>query len=98
MIADSVRAGVGLLTWETDSFAYAEGYDEERKRYVGLRARETLTMPLTADDRGLVVRPEVARRQLDREVPPALAPIVEPEERSAPTPRGGEPAWIRDVT
>ena len=79
VIADSVRAGVGLLTWETDSFAYAEGYDEERKRYVGLRAGETLTMPLTADDRGLVVRPEVARKQLDREVPPELAPIVEPE-------------------
>ena len=70
VIADAVRAGVGLLTWETDAFAYAEGYDEERGRYLGLRAGETLTTPLTPDDPGLVVRPEVARRQLDAEVSP----------------------------
>ena len=30
VIAETVRDGVGLLTWETDAFAYAESYDEEK--------------------------------------------------------------------
>ena len=54
VIAEAVRDGVGLLTWETDTFAYAESYDEEKGRYLGLRAGATLTTPLTADSPGLV--------------------------------------------
>ena len=74
VIAEAVRDGVGLLTWETDTFAYAESYDEEKGRYLGLRAGATLTTPLTADSPGLVVRPEVARKQMDAEVEPDPAP------------------------
>ena len=66
VIVESVREGVGQLTWETDTFAYAEGYDEENERYLGLRWA-TMPPPFTADDPGLVVRPEVARKQLEEE-------------------------------
>ena len=68
VIVESVREGVGLLTWETETFAYAEGYDQEEGRYLGLRAG-TMPPAFTADDPGLVVRPEVARKQIDKEAP-----------------------------
>ena len=67
VIADAVRDGVGLLTWEADAFAFAEGYDEEKGRYSGLRAGQMMP-PLAADSSGLVVHPKVARMQLDKEV------------------------------
>ena len=57
-----------LLTWEQDGFAYAEGYDESASRYRGLRAG--VQLPLTADDSGLLVRPDIARRQIDQETTP----------------------------
>ena len=72
VIVESVREGVGLLTWETETFAYAEGYDQEEGRYLGLRAG-TMPPAFTADDPGLVVRPEVARKQIDKEAPPDVS-------------------------
>ena len=89
VIAETVRDGVGLLTWETDAFAYAESYDEEKGRYRGLRAGETIP-PLTADSPGLVVRPEVARKQMDEEVPePGPGPGLGPEPGPHPEPGPG---------
>ena len=29
MLLDAVANGLSLLTWEQDTFAYAEGYDED---------------------------------------------------------------------
>ena len=69
VIVEAVREGVGLLTWEAETFAYAEGYDEEKERYLGLQWG-AMPPPITADDPGLVVRPEVAREQMDAEVGP----------------------------
>ena len=91
VIAESVRDGVGLLTWETDTFAYAEGYDDEKERYLGLRAGENIP-PLTADSPGLIVRPEVARKQLDAEAvqPPGPGPKPGPGPGPGPDP-GPEP-------
>lgn len=36
VLINSIRDGVNLLTWEKDSFAYAESYDEATERYLGL--------------------------------------------------------------
>ncbi len=79
VITEAVRAGAGLLTWVADAFAYAESYDEEKGRYRGLRASQ-LIPPLTVDSPGLVVRPEVARKQMEAEalVEP-VDPIVDPD-------------------
>ena len=30
VLSDSARTGISLLTWEQDSFAYAEGYDDDK--------------------------------------------------------------------
>jgi hypothetical protein len=70
---------VALLTWQSDTFAYAERFDEAGGRYRGLRGGQVVA--LGAEDAGLIVKPEVARRQLEAEVPPApgLGPKPSPE-------------------
>ena len=72
VLLNAIRAGLALLTWEQDAFAYAENFDESASRYRGLRAG--VQLPLTADDSGLLVRSEIAREQIDQETtkqPPA---------------------------
>jgi hypothetical protein len=61
-----------LLTWEKDSFAYAESYDEQAQRYRGLR--HGAIIPVTAEDAGLLVMPDVARQQIDKETKPTAPP------------------------
>jgi len=63
VLVQALREGVALLTWQAETFAYAEGYDEASGRYRGLRAGQAVS--LTAEDPGLIVKPEVARRQLE---------------------------------
>ena len=67
VLAHAVRAGVELLTWRADTFAYADSVDETAERYRGLRGGQVAT--IAPDSQGLVVKAEVARRQLEREVP-----------------------------
>ena len=67
---------MSLLTWEQDTFAYAESYDEDAGRYRGLRVAQT--GPISEGDRGVVVLPEVARHQLDAEAKAAEVPEVRP--------------------
>lgn len=69
VLLGAVRDGPGLLTWELDSFAYADGFDETAGRYQGLRANQNVSLGVD-DDPGLVVKPDVAQRQLDDEQPP----------------------------
>lgn len=66
ILIESVRDGLGLITWEQDAFAYAESFDEGAKRYRGLRAGENVAISGT-DSAGLLVKPEVARKQLEAE-------------------------------
>ena len=68
VLIGAMRDGLGLLTWPTDSFAYAESYDETTGRYRGLRSGQTVS--LSADSAGLLVKPDVARRQMNEEVSP----------------------------
>ena len=84
VLADSVREGVGLLSWTLDSFAYADSYDEAEKRYSGLRA--AVGVETTPDDHGLVVKPDVASAQLEREAPSPADPVPGVEDERAPVP------------
>lgn len=80
----AIRDGVGLLTWERESFAYAEGYDEGEGRYRGLRGGVQLSIT-DASDPGLLVRPEAARAQMDAEQPAPRPDAPGPD----PTGEGG---------
>ena len=72
----AIQDGVALLTWETDSFALADSRDEDGGRYRGLRAaRNVEVSPESAE---LLVKPEMAREQLDAETPPPVPPPPAP--------------------
>ena len=68
VLLKSIGDGVGLLTWEHDAFALADSFDDEGKRYRGLRGGQVIALPDT-DSPSLLVKPGVARRQLDAEQP-----------------------------
>ena len=88
VLAEAARVGVSLLTWEQDGFAYAESYDEEGKRYRGLRCNTQVL--LTPDDKGLLVKPEVARAQIDQQTPPpGPGPGPQPDPGPGPGPGPG---------
>lgn len=55
------------MTWESYSFAYADGYDDEKKRYQGLQTGIVITV--SPETRGILVKPEVASKQLQEGVP-----------------------------
>jgi len=94
LLADDPGAGqtimAGLLLWAHESFAYADSYDEAAGRYRGLRAGQHV--PLSADSpTGLLVRPEVAVRQQEKETRAAATTTGMPTggEVIAPAPGGG---------
>jgi len=66
VLVEAVLDGLRLLTWEEDSFAYADSFDEASRRFRGLRAAQSVSLPEN-DPPGMLVKPEVARRQLDIE-------------------------------
>jgi len=66
VLARAAADGIGLLTWEQDSFAYADSFDAAEARYRGLRAGRNVVIP-EEGPAGLLVKPEVARRQIEAE-------------------------------
>jgi hypothetical protein len=71
VVIQAMRDGVGLLTWPADSFAFAESHDAAVGRYRGLRAGQIVA--LTSDNTGLLVRAEVAHKQMAAEAAAAAA-------------------------
>ncbi|MEI6414795.1 MAG: DUF499 domain-containing protein, partial [Pseudomonadota bacterium] len=72
VLIQAISVGVGLLTWRSDTFAYAESYDEGASRYRGLRAGQNVS--LSPDSSGVLVKPNVAQRQMDADAPPLSDP------------------------
>jgi hypothetical protein len=66
VLLGAVRDGVSLLTWEQDTFAFADSFDEAAGRYRGLRGGQAIALA-DAGAPGLLVKAVVARRQLDVE-------------------------------
>src|SRR5207237_2131664 len=62
VLLDAIGDGLSLLTWEQDSFAYADSYDETSCRYRGLRHGQRVT--LTDTSTGLLVKADAACRQI----------------------------------
>src|SRR5262249_53165177 len=70
----AIREGVASQSWQSETFAYAEAWDDKRQRYQGLRAMQTIR--IVVDDRSLLVRPEaaVAQQTQDRMAEEATHP------------------------
>jgi len=80
VLTQAIRDGIALLTWRVDTFGYAESYDEAAARYRGLRSGQGVFV--STDSTGLLVKPDVAAKQLDAETPP-------PPGTPAPAPASG---------
>ena len=91
VLLDAIRQGVALLTWEQDTFAYADIYDDSANRYRGLQFMRQVS--LSEGDSGLIVKPDVARRQFDFEV--ANQP-KSPEQKFPIIVGPGTPEEVRD--
>ena len=65
VLARAIEEGLGLLSWQSETFAYAERKDPDSGRYQGLRMGESVT--LDVDSGGLLVKPEIARAQREEE-------------------------------
>ena len=67
VLTQAIRDGLQMLTWQSETYAYAESFDESVGRYRSLRGGFVAHVSL--DDPGLLVKPDVARRQIEAEVP-----------------------------
>ncbi len=83
VLLEAIRNGLALMTWEQDSFAYADGYDDSAGRYRGLQSGPRGA--LADDDSGLVVHPKVARSQMDLETASPATPA-----------EGGGPTYVQE--
>jgi predicted AAA+ superfamily ATPase len=75
VLVGAIREGVCLLTWEEETYAFADGFDESTGRYRGLRGGQNISLA-DADSPCLLVKGHVARTQIaaDRvDVPPGGA-------------------------
>ena len=70
VLLNAISDGIALLTWKQDAYAFADSFDDEAKRYRGLRGGQVISLP-DADAPGLLVKSDIARRQMDAERPPS---------------------------
>ena len=107
VLLSAIRDGLGLLTWEKDSFAYADDFDEKAGRYRGLRHGQRINLSPDSPT-GLLVRPDIAKRQLDAEIKPPTekddrkpdgpGPDSEPPQRRHEPPKHGPRRFHGSVT
>lgn len=71
VILDAIQDGISRTTWSLDTFAYADSYDAMADRYRGLAAGRRVSVQL--DGHSVVVKPEAAVAQLEKEAAAASA-------------------------
>ncbi|MEM7558922.1 MAG: hypothetical protein AAF394_07350 [Planctomycetota bacterium] len=73
VLINAARDGLGLLIWPKESFAYSDSYDESNGRYLGLKGGQNVAI---SEDSlfGLLVKPDVAIKQLEAEQPQRVSP------------------------
>lgn len=85
VLIQALTDGVELLSWQQDSFAYADSVDEDASRYRGLRGGRNVRID-SAESQALIVKPDVAVKQLEAEKStPAPAPETPSGGRGVPT-------------
>jgi hypothetical protein len=62
VLREAIEGGLNLMTWDPETFAFSEGWDESAGRYRALRAGGMVRVDLEGE--GLLVKPDVAARQM----------------------------------
>jgi len=65
VLVAAISEGVRLMTWNPDSFGYAESWDSTKARYMGLSVCRTITVLI--DNNAVIIKPEVAQKQLEED-------------------------------
>ena len=65
VLVAAISDGVAKISWEEDTFGFAEAYDEENDRYRGLKIGENVDVGMSQT--AVLLKPERVRRQLDEE-------------------------------
>ena len=87
----AISSGISLLTWQQEAFAFADSFDEAAGRYRGLRGGQQVSIA-DSDAPGLLVKPEVAKKQIDGDRAATGGPGAEAGAGGSgggPTPTGG---------
>ena len=90
VIARAIEDGVGLLTWEQDGFGFADSFDDAAGRYRGIKGGQMISLD-DVSATGMLVKPEVARKQLDAEMqgrPGGNGKVPATEDRDGGAPDG----------
>jgi len=93
VLLHAISDGVSWLTWSQDGFGFADAFDESAGRYQGLRGGVVVNLS-DPHSSCLLVKPEVADRQIDAVRMPAAEgrPGQSEEESDRPQPQpGGTP-------
>lgn len=78
VLLNAIRDGVAKVDWE-NYFAYAEGFDETKGKYLKLQYGKSINPSISTQS--LLVKPEVAQKQIDAENPPPQLKNVSDETR-----------------
>lgn len=73
VLADAIRDGLSKLTWTSDTFAYADRYDEGKGRYVGLVAGDAASSQIRFDGQSVLIKSDVAKKQIELETKSTIA-------------------------
>ena len=97
VLRKAIEDGLRSITWQLDSFAYADAWDEEARRYRGLTTGVSHPVHVNMHGSAVLVHPEAAQRQFTadeaaRTAAPAPGFIAPGNEGNAPQPgiREGE--------
>ncbi len=66
VLLQAVKEGFVSKLWN-ENFAYAEGWDDGKQRYMGLKVSQSVTPSISSQS--LLVKPDVANKQLEAEKP-----------------------------
>jgi predicted AAA+ superfamily ATPase len=76
VIKSCIETGTSLVTWDTDAFGYAESFDDAAGRYRGLIYARAVNLS-SAENSGLLVKPDAVMTQVKTEVSPEAALAAE---------------------
>jgi predicted AAA+ superfamily ATPase len=81
LLVNAIESGISLVSWQIDSYAFAESYDEENSRYRGLNAGKPVMISL--DGNGLLVKSDIAKNQMLREETKPISPESQGEDATS---------------
>jgi predicted AAA+ superfamily ATPase len=82
VLAGAIQDGVALTTWTSETFAYSSMYEEESGQYRGVKAGEHPSVII--DSTSVLLKPDVAARQLEKVEPRPLSIPEEEKEAGRP--------------